>query len=253
MLVPAAVIAVLGLLRRYLPARAARSAQHSRVIEDFSGVNVAVYGCMIVVGITFVLFMHWALVAGNRYFAKADGPGAFVFFPSGAIWWFLPGFGALCLTWELTLFICSIFAGREKITRFIDWTNERAGYDSTRALRWMALLLVLPIGVASVLAIPLHSTLRDSDIVVGRYAKLARQNLVYSQANRLAVVDGFRNRDGRFTPRAEVILDFTDGTRWRSADNADFAKDVDPGLVEFLARKTGLVVERAQTEADLAH
>lgn len=148
MLVPAAVIGVLGLLRRYLPARKTnpQSQLDSNVdVEDFTSANFAVYACMVAVGVAFALAVHWVLAAGNRYFAQTDGPAAFQFFPSGATWWFFPGFGALCLSWEITLFFWSLLEDRSKVDRFIAWTSERAGYDSTRALRWMAVVLATPI------------------------------------------------------------------------------------------------------------
>ena len=249
-----AVSAVVGLLRRYLPARKtnpqAQLDSHGDV-EDFSNSSVAVYACMIVVGIAFAFSAHWALAAGNRRFAEADGPAPFRFFPSGAIWWFFPGVGALCLSWEITLFLWSLFAGRSRVARFIDWTSERARYDSTRALRWMTLFLAMPIGIANLLAVPMHYTLGDSDIVVGHYATPARQNLPYSQARRVALVDGFRNRSGKFTASAGMIVDFGNGLRWNSSDIGDFKLKVDPGLAEFLQRKTGLPLEHAETEADL--
>lgn len=199
MLVPAAVIGVVGLLRRYLPTPKANpqtQLDSNGDVEDFTSANVAVYASMVIIGIAFAISSHWALVAGNRYFAKSDGPAAFYFYPSGAVWWFFPGFGALCLSWEITLFLWSILQGRAKVNRFIDWTRECAGYDSTRALRWMTMVIAAPIGVATILALPVHSTLRENDIVVGHYATLVRQHLPYSQARRLVLVDGFRDRSG---------------------------------------------------------
>jgi hypothetical protein len=49
-----------------------------------------------------------------------------------------------------------------------------------------------------------------------------------------------------------MIVDFADGSRWRSSDNGDFKSEVDPELVAFLQRKTGLSVEHVETEADVA-
>jgi hypothetical protein len=254
MLVPAAVISILGLIRKYLPAGARKPGAHPRSkedIEDFSSANVAVYSSMAVVGIAFALSVHWALVAGNRHFAETDGPAAFQLFPSAAIWWFFPGIGALCLSWPIVLFLWALLEGHGKVARYIQWTNEQAGFDSTRALQWLAVIVALPIGIASLLAIPLHSTLRDTDIVVGHYATLAREIVPYSEARRLLLVDGSRDRNGKFTARAELLVDFRDGARWSSADNRDFMPQVDRGLTEFLQRKTGLPVEHRETEAGL--
>jgi hypothetical protein len=241
-IVPAAVIAALGLLRKYLPARKTHpqaQPDSNLVREDFGATNWAVYTCMIAVGIAFAFLVNRALVTANRSFAEAVGPATFRLLPVAPIWWFFAGIGALCLSWEITLFLWSLFGDRNRIGRFIDWTHQRGGFDSTRALRWMALLLALPIGVATLLAIPIHSSLCDDNIVVGHYAQLARQCLTYSRARRVALVDGLRDRSGKFAARAEIIVDFDDGSRWRSADNRDFTPEVDSGLAEFLQRKTG--------------
>jgi hypothetical protein len=256
MIVPATVITALALLRRYLPARKtdpqAQLDSHGYV-EDFTYANTAVYAVMIAVGIAFAYLSHLTLVAANRHFAEVDGPAAFRLFPSTAIWWFFPGFGSLCLSWEITLFLWSLLAGGPKVHRFIDWTSEHAGFDSTRALRWMSLFIAIPIGIATLLAIPLHSSLRDKDIVVGHYATLVRQTFPYSQDERLVSVDGFRDRKGKFTPRAAIIIVFNNGSRWNSSDNRDFTREPDRGLAEFLQRKTGLVVEHYGTDAEVPH
>jgi hypothetical protein len=254
MVVPAAVLGVLGLLRKYLPARKRSPRAQSdpnRVPEEFRGTPWVVGISMPLVGLVFALLAHKALVTANQYFAEADGPVEFRLLPSSAIWWFFPGFAAVCLSWEITRLLWSLFDDRDRIARYVDWSNERAGFDATRAFRWMALLIAMPIGVATLLAIPLHSTLNDTDIVVGHYARLKRQVLPYSRARRLVLVDGFRDRSGKFTPRAGMIVDFTDGSRWSSSDNSDFKSEIDPDLIAFFQRKTGLPLEHVDTQADI--
>jgi hypothetical protein len=254
LLVPAVVALVLGLLRRYLPARKTdpqAQLDSDGNVEDFTYANTAVYTAMIVIGIGVAFISHKGLAAANRDFADADGTAVFHLLASDYLWWFFPGFGALCWSWEITLFLWSLFVGRAKVNRYIDWTNERAGYNSTRALRLIGILITLPVGLATLLAIPIHSTLSDSEIVVGHFASLHRERLPYAQARHLALVNGFRDRYGKFGARAEVIVDFAGGKSWNSADNRDFTPQPDPGLAEFLQQKTGLPLERAETEADL--
>jgi hypothetical protein len=255
MIVPAAVLAGLGLLRRFLPPRKVdpgESRASNQANDDFRGTQWVVGSSMVLVALTFALLTHSALVMANRYFAEADGPAAFRLLPSPVIWWFFPGFGAICLTWPITLLIWSLFAAHDKIVRYSEWSDQRAGFDTMRAMYWMALLTAMPIGVATLLAIPIHSSLRDHDIAVGHYARFSSQHLPYSSARRLALVNGLRDRDGKFTPRADLIVDFANGTRWSSSDNRDFKLEVDPGLAEFIEQKTGLNPEQAETEADLA-
>jgi hypothetical protein len=67
----------------------------------------------------------------------------------------------------------------------------------------------------------------------------------------MTIIEGFRNRDGSLVKRAGVVLDFSDGRRWSSADIGDFKSKVDPKLVSFLQGKTGLQPEYAVAKSDI--
>ena len=253
-IVPVAVLAALTLLRKYLPA-AAKGSPPAPVFtaeaEEFQRLQWVVGIAMVGVGIIFAYFTYHALLFANRRIAAADGPAQFELLPSKAIWWFVPGFGAICLAWETTLLLWSFFGDRNKIASYVQWTHERAGFNSTRALRCMALAIVLPIAVATCLAVPMHAILRENDMAIRQYASVRSRHYAYSQARRLMVVDGIRDRSGRFNQRADIIIDFADGFRWHSEANRDFERAVDRNLLEFVREKTALPMESAQTEADL--
>jgi hypothetical protein len=102
--------------------------------------------CMLALAVLFALSTHALLVWLNRYLATADGPAYFRQWPQNAIWWIFPGFGAISLCWEMTLQLWSRFGNREKANLYSYWTNQSAGFDSRRVLRWMSLLIALPIG-----------------------------------------------------------------------------------------------------------
>lgn len=67
----------------------------------------------------------------------------------------------------------------------------------------------------------------------------------------MTIIEGFRNRDGKLTRRAGIVIDFSDGNRWSSADYGDFRAGVDPALADFLQGKTHLDYDYAETEADI--
>lgn len=253
-LIPAAVVAMFALLRKHLPARQPGNVAPTvseRDVADFRRVQWAVGAAMVGGGVVFAIASYKALLLANRYFADADGPARFQLLPTKDIWWFFPGFGALCLTSEITLFLWSLIGDKKRIELYAEWSNEKTGFNSTRVLRWMALGIAAPVGVLTLLAVPMHSTLRDQDMRIRGYAQLSSRPYPYSKARRLMVVDGFRNKDGKFNARADVIVEFSDGYRWHSEANRDFASTVDPDLVDFLKEKTGLQLESAQTETDL--
>ena len=198
---------------------------------------------IVVVVIIFALASHEVLTFANRQFADADGPSRFQLLPSKAIWWFFPGFGALSLSPQIVL-SCGPPRRQEIIKRYVKWGNQRQGFDGMKGLmNWLAAAIALPIAIATVLAIPIHTSLRDSDMVVGQYATLSSRRYLYSQAQRLKSVDGFRDRDGKFTARAGN-RDFAGGYHWYSADNRDFTRAVDAGFTNFLQQKTGLPLTR---------
>jgi hypothetical protein len=118
-------------------------------------------------------------------------------------------------------------------------------------LRWLALLIVLPIGIATALALPMHSTLDDGGISVRPYASITPLRLRYADARRLTVVQGHRGRSGKLVVRAEILIDFADGYRWHSESNRDFKPEVEVDLLNFLEDKTGLQARRIESEQDL--
>lgn len=253
--VPAAVALVFGLARRYLPARALadRVSPYSMpaLNEQFRSTQWIVGFAMVIVGIAFYWLTHLALVETNRALAASEGAAHFVLLPQTAIWWFFPGLGALSLMWELTLLIWSIFGDKEKADLYDAWSAQKAGFDSRRVLRIMALFIALPIGLLTFLALPMHDTLHETEIRSTGFAWRNVSVYRYSDARRMTIIEGFRTRDGKLTRRAGVVVDFRDGRRWSSADSGDFKEAVDPALVDFLQQRTGLPVQQSETESDI--
>ena len=249
--VPAAVITVIGVMRRYLPATAAPKSEVSVADEDFGRLQRSVYITMVAVGIGLGYGTYRILLLANRSLANEDGPAAFQLLPSKWIWFFLPLLGALCVSWDITLWLWSFVEDHNRIRRYLEWTDAHAGFNSTRVLRWLTLLIAVPVCILTLLALPMHSSVREDGITMRQYGALSSKHHAYSRARRVAWVDGFRGRDGVMNKRAEVLVDFDDGYQWSSVANRDFEPLPDPGLVDFLHAMTGLPVLRAETERDL--
>lgn len=255
-LIPVAVYGVFALARRYMraPARLPRDAA-SPPVEDltdrFRSTKWLVGSAMVCVAIVFAWSSHAALVWLNHYFSLLQSAEGMRLWPQSAIWWFFPGFGAICLCWEITLLIWEQFGNREEALLYDRWNSQRAGFDCRRVLRWMALLIVLPIGILTLLAIPMHSTLRETDIIECGYAFSGCHTYAYAEATRLTQVDGFRSRDGKLNERAGILVDFRGGRRWSSAEWSDWSAVADPELGALLARKTGLALQHATAEEDI--
>jgi hypothetical protein len=91
----------------------------------------------------------------------------------------------------------------------------------------------LPIGIATTLAIPIHAAFSDDEIRIGHFGSLRAAKHPYSDLKRVFQADGYRLRDGSFKYCPAVILHFSDGTNWSSANNSD-CKPLDEGIVSFV-------------------
>jgi len=253
-LVPFAVLTAFAVARRYLPAKSypvTITASQQDLSARFQRKAWPVGTAMVLVGIVFAWSVHAILVRLNQYSSTSHSAEGFRLWPQPAIWWFLPGFGAVALAWEITLQLWSEFGNREEAALYNYWSCQRAGFDCTKVLRWMGVVIVLPIAILTVLAISMHSTLGSDEIVDCGYAFSPCQRYRYADAHRMAQIDGYRDRNGDLNYRAGIVLEFKDGSRWSSAEWGDFSKSVDPALIELLKAKTGLQLEYATTEADI--
>jgi hypothetical protein len=146
--------------------------------------------------------------------------------PQTATWWFLPGFAAVALSWEVTLQIWSIFDRREAdlygywsgLGVTMRFSSGPADIDARGLLRWMGLGVVVVVGIPTVLALSMHAALRSDGIRECGYAVASCKDFEYNEASRMTIIDGFRTTDGKFTRRAGSVIDFVDGRRWSSAD-----------------------------------
>jgi hypothetical protein len=254
-LVPFVVLLVFALARRYMSAASMKSPTDQISLDDldarFRSTKWIMGVSMVVIGVLFLGSVHAVLVWLNRLIATADGPADFRIWPQSAIWWFFPGFGAMTLSWEIALQLWSHFGNRDDANLYAYWSNLRTGFDATRLLRWLAVLIALPIGVLTVLALPMHTVFRQNDIRDCGYAFASCKVYRYADARRMTIIEGFRDRDGKLIERAGIVIDFVDGRRWSSADVGDFNRTVDPAFADLLIRKTKLPFSYAQTEADI--
>jgi hypothetical protein len=166
--IPAIVIGILALVRRYFPAKSPPNFAAGWSLEELSGrfafTQWLVGASMLLIGGALAWGIHSVLVNSNQFVAGLDGPSEFVLLPQTAIWWFLPGFAALALAWEITLGAWSLIGDRRDVALYNHWTTAKAGFDSTRVLRITALAIVLPIAILTALEIPEHVSLGPYEI-----------------------------------------------------------------------------------------
>ena len=253
--IPAIVLTIFALARRYFPAKSAREFGTEYSIEELSSRFKARQwlfgGGMLLTGATIAFSLHLLLLTLNRLGAVLEGPFERVVWPQAAIWWILPTFAGIVLAWETTLGVWSFFGHRKEVALYAYWTMATARLDAARVLRVIAVVIGGPGLVLTLLAVPEHDLFRQEDILARRYGFSAARLYRYSEARRMSVIDGFRARDGKLVKRAGIVLDFADGRRWSSAAISDFKPSVDPELVSYVRGKTGLEPQYVEAESDI--
>jgi hypothetical protein len=123
--------------------------------------------------------------------------------------------------------------------------------DTFRVMKWLGIGLVLPIAFFTMLAIPVHLSIGDSEARLGHYASMHTDRFSFSEARRATLIDGYRLRDGSFRRSKDLVIDFVDGRRLRGNAVGDGGTDVEENVVQLLLAKTGLNPEHAQTVEDI--
>jgi hypothetical protein len=118
-------------------------------------------------------------------------------------------------------------------------------------MKWLSIGLVGPIAFFTLLAIPIHLSISDTEARVGHYASMRSERFPFSEARRATLIDGYRLRDGRLRRSRDIVIDFADGRRLRGNAVGDGGTDVDESVVELLLNKTGLRPAHVATVEDI--
>ncbi|UWZ84190.1 hypothetical protein [Occallatibacter riparius] len=166
-------------------------------------------------------------------------------------WCFFPLFAALAVPWPLAVWYLRRLGRWEEADAIEDDADSKGGLNSYVFMKWTSLLLVAPIGFFTLLAIPIHFTITDSEIRVGHFGSLRSETFPMNEARRLTIVDGYRLRDGSFRAERDVIVDFADGRRLRGNQVGDGGSNVPDDVLQMLIAKTGLTPQHTSTIEDV--
>ena len=118
-------------------------------------------------------------------------------------------------------------------------------------MKWLSIWVVGPIAWFTVLAIPMHLSITESEVRVGHYASLETEVFPLNQAKRATLVDGYRLRDGSFQQKRDLYVDFADGRRLDLNAAGDGGTQISNATVELLLAKTGLSLTHVSTREEL--
>jgi hypothetical protein len=241
------LLPLFAVARRLAPRRLRAAESHyneSQVPEPLpTGVVGGVMWCL---GIALAL-LFFVLRGANHYWASLEGPSDLTQFAPQVIWCFFPAFAAIAIPWPLTVWYLRRIGRWEEADSIEDDADARGGWNSFRLMKWLSIAVVGPIGVFTVLAIPIHLSITNSEVRVGHYGSWRTERFPLAQARRLTVVDGYRLRDGSFRLARDVVIDFADGRRLRANSAGDGGTSVRDDVMNLLISRTGLNPEHAVT------
>jgi hypothetical protein len=181
-----------------------------------------------------------ALKSLSIHLAEKDDPAVFRVMYQPAIWWGAAGVGCFCLAWEITIQIWSMFTSRQTISLYREWVKgEPFEYkgglfrNQLRFWHWCAVVVVLPVSVASILALNMHSNLGMSSMRVCGYAFKPCVQLDYSDIQHVEFHPAYGH--GKGYVGSKVVVDFSGTRKWDSMDW--YGGDVDPEVARFLMTK----------------
>ena len=226
---------------------------------QFAGQQTLVNLSCIPSGIVFALLAHAALVAISHTLMNSDGLVGYRVPSLAVIWWFFPGFGALCLCFEISLQVWALFVGHRTVDLFSEWDSRQpkkslygiAYYDARKVLRWCTVLVAIPIGILCGLAFRMHTTFSDDGIHEFGYAFAAPVLHRYSDLSRITLLQGILDHHNKFEERPSFVLDFADGYRWSQAERDDSAKNIQRTLTTILRQHSSLPIGNVTTIEDL--
>jgi len=214
----------------------------------FSDWQTTINLCCVATAILFLFATHFLLKFATQTLATSDGIPGLHILSQPAIWWFFPSIGALSLSFEIVLQAWSIFIARKTVNLYSDWAarqpkktkNGITYYDSRKWCRWLALLIALPIGALTALALREHITFAEDGMHQYGFAFVAPKIYPYSQIRQVSQVDGVLGKHNKFIPRPYVVIYFADGYRWSQEDWDDTTQGITDELDATLTAHTEL-------------
>ena len=70
-----------------------------------------------------------------------------------------------------------------------DASDNKGAFDSFLVMKWLSIGAVGPIAVLTLLAVPIHFSITDSEVRVGHYASFRPEIFPLNEARRLTIVD----------------------------------------------------------------
>lgn len=190
-------------------------------------------------GIAFAM-LFFVLRGANQLWASLEGPALMTQYAPQVFWCFLPGFAAVSMPWPLTVWYLRRAGRWEEADSIQDRSDSKGGFDSFVVMKWLSYAVVGPIAVVTLLAVPIHLSITDSEVRVGHYASFRCEIFPLNDARSLTIVKADRVQGGRVLRTEDLVVGFADGRRLRGNQVGDGGTSVRNDVKQLLINKTGL-------------
>lgn len=107
-------------------------------------------------------------------------------------------------------------------------------------MKWLSIGVVGPIAIFTLLAVPIHLSITDSEVRVGHYASFRPDIFPLNDARSSTIVNVQELQGNRNHQTKDVIVEFGDGRRLRGNQVGDGGTSVRNDVMQLLIDKTGL-------------
>lgn len=249
-LVPIVVPLAFALFRRFAPFRQEKvDWREQQVPQPYEPGVIGGLMCAvgIALGLSFFLF-RWA----NHAWAGMDHDAILRFYPTPVLWCFFPGFAALSVPWPFTVWSLRRQGRSDEARSIVEESSGKTGFDSYRVMKWFSYWLVTPIGLATLLAVPIHMSIARGAVRRGHFGSVAEEVFPLADARAAYLIDGVAYGNGSFHQQSDLYLVFADGRQLRANEVGDGGTSADPRAVKLLLELTGLTPSNVHTPDEIA-
>lgn len=248
-LVVFAVSLSFALFRRFAP----RNSAEEHVSDNGKRLPYGVAGaCMWFLGIAIVVGGFFALRTANHLLSFPDHNTLFVAYPPQVIWMFLPGFAALAIPWVFTLWLLRHFGYAGQAAEIVEDANQKGGFNAERVMTWLIWIVVVPIGLFTLPAIPMHLAVKSDQALLTHYGHIFPDRFYFSDARHAYWVEGYYGRDGRFISFPDLLITFVDGRRLHANSVGDGGSPESSKLMNLLLTRSGLTAVTVKTKNEIS-
>lgn len=252
LMVPVAVAAAFYFFGQKFPAQTPRSVSREEMATPISGWWTFLSNALTIVNgvVLFLVVVNGARLI-NRIWGASHGPSAFLLTPTNWWWYIYGGFFGLCLGWPLATMILRKIMDRKTWEIWLAQQNQKAGFDCSKAMRWLAYLILVPFTALFLPSLGCHARFSTNEIGIQGYLDWNETRYAYSDVARVALIDGWLDRSGTFNSDPRILIEFHGGKRWTTRNGFRDPEPVRRDLLDYLLGHTAVGLTHLPTEKDL--